>query len=753
MDAVAEKLDEIWDKSEKTTMNVGQIKDAKMRDLIDKRYDRTTYGNAYRLLRIFRHLKLDYVFHKARVLTAKLMATRGDITTIYGYIYAIWLPDTDDKFEINYLCYGPTYRSMDGEWRPRFVPVQYFEDSIASNQKQFEIAEKYILERLTMEDLDIHIDLYVHDEFKAKRSFMRAINESRLPIKMLTAAWICDAKYMSERPIHTNKSYTEVIIGPHDDEIMKSMNMDKIQTDLEYTKLQSDNIIGEYYGSFGVGQKIFPLSLREITRREDINFPVWREIYISELASNCVLNYLSPSFPASSNWFYIQHNELSLFDNDTMHVKFNHSRIAGNITEQLKRIDKLNYRKHEPVSDKFLKLSRSIESSIILSDSELRLSDLALCLTNENVGKTFATIVSMIANDEELIPKYTPIDTNIPTYKTKSISELRNVFANPDIFKKHIFELLYGLLCIHSRIKIMHGDPHMNNITIKNEIFVKPVPTLAHTVYIIDTVPYIVPFTGLTSSFIDFSRGLIGDRERIEHEFGQRFAEIFFRDQNGRILGLLYQHFPSIVSRFRTEIESNLLMNFALMFKIITAIDIYSLFSNMLYMIELSEMFSPGDKKSKHVESHPDNIKLLKNIVEDAEQFILLNIESICKGQIKKQSEIEWPASMITKKYFESLTKFEFKDNDHVINIYSVNNPITYDIGDIDNMGPFLSTTAIEEAAKSVGVDLVAIESGPLELWKKYKKYDETDTVSHMIDQIEEQERKDLQFEPWMLLM
>src|SRR5690606_14745533 len=110
----------------------------------------------------------------------------------YGYIYATW--EEDDQFKIDYVCYGPTYRSMDGEYRGRFTPLSKFEYSVKKNIKQFEIAEKYILERISNEDLDIHVDLHVHAEFPNKREFMRVINESRLPIKLLTAAWICDAK-------------------------------------------------------------------------------------------------------------------------------------------------------------------------------------------------------------------------------------------------------------------------------------------------------------------------------------------------------------------------------------------------------------------------------------------------------------------------------------------------------------------------------------------------------------------------------
>lgn len=757
MDKIFEKLEERWTLEEISLMNVDQIKNEKLRKTISKSHARTSFGNAYRLIRVFRPMKLDYVFHKARILTAKLMATRGNVTCIYGYIYAIWLPDTKDKFEINYVCFGPTYRSMDGEYRNRIMPVEYFNQSVTENIKQFEIAEQYMLDRISNEDLDLHIDPYVHDEFKNKKGFINAINESRLPIKMLTAAWICDALDMKLHPGHVNKSYPEVIVGPYDSDVLNSMKLDKIQTDLTYIRDDpGGSEADKYTGSFAMGQKIFPLGLREITRREDINFSTWREIYISELASNCVVNYLSPSFPASSNWFYIQHNEPNLFDNETMHVKFNHSTIAGNIAEQLKHIDKLNYRRHEPINDKFFKLSRSIESSILLSDSELRLSDLALCLTNEYVGKTFATIVHMIATKEELTPPYMPTmgDTVPKLLKTDTHAQLKYVFSDHLVFTKHIFELIYGMLCIHRQVKIIHGDPHMNNVTIKNEVYTKQSLANHYVCYIVDGVPYVTPYTGLTSSFIDFSRGLIGDKERIIREFGPRFAEIFFRDQNGRILGLLYQQFPELVSKYRIEIESNLVLNFPLMFKIITAIDLYSVCQNMLYMIELSELFQSDKSSHKgHVISHPDNIKLMKSLSDEAEKIVIDGIERICKGQIKRQTDIEWPAVTLISKYFTSLTEINLKESDIIINIFSASNPIKYDIGDFDNMGPFLSHDTVQEAATAAGVNLIDLAESTLEKWKKYKKYDETDTVSHMIHQIEEQEQQNLKFEPWMLLM
>ena len=115
-----------------------------------------------------------------------------------------------------------------------------------------------------------------------------------------------------------------------------------------------------------MGQKFIPLTIAEVlpSRREDINFASWRELYLNMIASNLVLNFVCPSFPLINSWFYIQNTRASIFDNLAMHDRYKHSDIAREITNQVRAADMMNYiegdKNRGPINNRFLRLSSEI---------------------------------------------------------------------------------------------------------------------------------------------------------------------------------------------------------------------------------------------------------------------------------------------------------------------------------------------------------------------------------------------------------
>jgi hypothetical protein len=71
---------------------------------------------------------------------------------VYSYIY------TDNNDEFKYFCYGPTFRSQDGEYRGRFLPFAQLEKIEKKFEKQLEQIEELIVEKMRNRELEFHAD-------------------------------------------------------------------------------------------------------------------------------------------------------------------------------------------------------------------------------------------------------------------------------------------------------------------------------------------------------------------------------------------------------------------------------------------------------------------------------------------------------------------------------------------------------------------------------------------------------------------
>lgn len=57
--------------------------------------------------------------------------------------------------------------------------------------------------------------------------------------------------------------------------------------------------------SQNISQKLYPTTLGQITRIGDINYPVWRDIFVSTMLTDIVINGISPHFLICGGWTYI----------------------------------------------------------------------------------------------------------------------------------------------------------------------------------------------------------------------------------------------------------------------------------------------------------------------------------------------------------------------------------------------------------------------------------------------------------------
>jgi hypothetical protein len=254
------------------------------------------------------------------------------------------------------------------------------------------------------------------------------------------------------------------------------------------------------------------------------------------------------------------------------------------------------------------------------------------------------------------------------------------------------------------------------------------------------------PHYGLFGTIIDFSRAILGDYKKIEHEFSERFAELYFKEQRIRVMYMIYHYFPKLMSKYQDKIEALLISSYPLMFKILTAVDTYVIMGNIGAMFSIDDAFTHG-----RIKIAPGAIKLLAKLADQAEHSVITNVQAAIEGRITLPDDIEWPNLEILQRNFTDykITPAKMKDPSiTLVDIFNSNNDIVYDIDDYDSWGPLLSLEKEIELRRKYKQEI----HGGIKRWLEYKATDESAVIDSLTSKYEQQEREVLQFESWMLL-
>jgi hypothetical protein len=719
-------------------LNLGKYPELK--ELISASPSIQTLSTKNRIITNVQMLKHTYLHSKVNNICTCFRVTSAGTSSVYAYLYSHYDPkNTKSTVTHQYFCCGGAFKSQDGEYRNAVLPWSRLGELWSLFGPVFDRVEKMVIDKIENNSITLQADFFYPSSFtESEKSFEDSINELRLAIKFYIICWLRDFTYSHTNTVenHINPAYKSIIYKIGDLPIYEAL-IDEFKTEKIHAVV---NRVTQYFKDLdktyvitelGCGQKIFPMTSFEAIKIDDINFSIWREIYISNLCSNLVLNFVSPSFPFINNWFFIENAHSGLFDNPSMHDKYRHSEIAQTISSQLRDSDKYNYvdrmRDHGPINSRFMRLSKKIQRSIIYADSAIKLTDLAVCVTSENVGKTFHDIPAIVAN--------------MPTYGYNKI------FTDIDVWSRHIFEFLYSFYCMNTKIKILHGDLHMNNVTLYKLYNISQHTNIRNpsVIYILRDTIYRFPHYGIYSCIIDFSRSVLGDRVRVIEEYGEKYADMYFKEQKLRMMRLMFTYFSKFMERNHSEVSKIMDNNFDLAFKLLTAIDPYVICMNITSLLTYSEYVRNG-----YIKLHPDAIKLTTKIMNIAESIILDNFKRAINGEIKSTDDIEWPNFTLIKKYFE---RYEFSDiakikpdTYNIMDLFNENNKIQYEIEDYDTWGPLLSLDHEAKLYKKYGVSIQDLSE-----WMAFRNSDESSDIERLLDRYEQQEQDVINIEQWML--
>ena len=727
------------------------------------------YSSRKRFTTNIQKLKYSFLFKKSNMICTTFIIGRNEISTNYAYLYSEVDTENPKKYEHKYVSLSSTFKSQDGEYRYRFnqlINVEAAKEQILG-QDAYDLIEDAMIKKLEKGIITLRAAFYYPKIFIGDyKNFEEDVNSGRFAIKFLSLLWLADFQDMFNNQMqnHMIEKYKKIMYHPAEDgplyEKIKKIKgaeeieffcdvLKKIVPDISLYRRYREKCTSVNYLS--TGQKIFPIAQKEVYCINNILYPVWREIYISGLCSNIVANFIAPCFPITNNWFFIQNINKDIFDNEAQHEKFINSKIAKEISRSLGDVKKETFIKKttQPINYKFKKLGDKIASSVAYTENHLVLSDLALCLQMEHAGRTIKDVFQIsIERQKGNNPKKpeeqqswnhraTPEEqqgwNHRPTESFAFLSDIR-------ICRKIIFDYIYGFYCLNSRLNIAHGDLHLNNGTIYKlyEFDLDksiPVPGPKSLYFINEKEAYLLDHDGSFGIIIDLSRGVVANRSSLRQTFGPAFTESFIKDQNDRILRVLFRYFGEFVTKFKDQLLAKLLDAPDLFFKVFSIIDTFALARNLSTLFEIER---------GNIKIPEEIIQFMMKLSSAAELKLINGLEKIVQGIVTKQEDIEWPNLDILRLFYEEnlldFSKEYDKSKVTVCDVFNAAAPMNTDMKEYKTWPNILKFDKEYEILKKYGM---TPQAKNFEEWKAFFGYDE----SNMINIIKEKYRPDQQIE------
>lgn len=508
--------------------------------------------------------------------------------TTYAFLYSKPSLQYDDisKSKDIYICIGPSLLSSDGEYRSKFIDIKTFNELKLVYNKLWNRVENYLINK---PGVTFTQDFYFPKPFIYHKEYKKNVDNNRYAINLYIISWLSQGilKYLKLQNKHIDSMYNINMFDTTDDIFIKGL-VDEYK--ITYLKL--------FY--MNAGQMLFKWD-KNITKYK---IPVLPHAYTGQkiipIQNNDSININNIKINAYRE-LYISKKVSDLVINNICNgfsVFYTWFKI-NNIDKKL-----FNNTNIWKAFNKKNKLN-------------------AITLINEHVGRTI--------NDIENL------------YKSKTYKKTNTLLFNHlETFNTYIFNIIYSLYCLNSKLNIIHGDLHLNNTTMHQikkkylyDIFPKYIKTPEidrHLLYIIDGDIFIQKNKHKIGTIIDFSRSFIIPEEK-EHY-------LYFKDiQSKRILNYYENLFPTFIKKYKKQLMFKLDNEFKCVYKIFTAIDVYMHTNELIKYINYHKLdyikpvmdllINVKDKSKYHLTNNMKIILLEKNT--DINNIIFPNYDIIMK--------------------------------------------------------------------------------------------------------------------------
>jgi hypothetical protein len=476
---------------------------------------------------------VNVLIHKVRTWCVVLHVQKKGVKrhTNYGYIYGKLINKTVPVF----CTLGPDMESSDGEYRNKFNTIANLMATKTSFIDLYDDIEEYVSNRTGVTYTQ---DYYIPPSHVGYKEVQKTIRASRLVNDIMTLAWFSAAfqTYLKILPSHTNTSYKLNMSDKSDNRFLKELSkrhgadtlVDMFNSMKYLTRSNAGN-----HTNYGVGvscgQKIIPITNKGVQSIGDTSIPVWSEINILRRVTDLYLNNITSGIGAFHEWFFIYGANRHLFDNDT-------ARTLDNSDDDTVIINSLiGLAKHG--------------SEVKYADNN-NMSDIGVCLVMECTGRTVYNIADLMNS-----PEYAKNTGSLYSCKARSA--------------KHVFEVVYTLMCMYGKLGIIHGDLHLNNVTMKKSVSVdEPSEGKRHELYIIDGDVFAWRTASRNSVIIDFSRSMMIPPD-------SDMSATLLEQYGDNILNYYKILLPQFYSDNRETLETAVVDQFNLVYKVFAAVDMY----------------------------------------------------------------------------------------------------------------------------------------------------------------------------------
>lgn len=574
-------------------------------------------------------------YSATRIFEGETPDTHEHVTAIYGFVHIQVVADEKHVYVCpKYMCAGPTFTSMDGEYRKRFIPFGQLLEAREKFPDIWKEAEAVVLSKLVgtfdeddeytdhgciqvkgggelaRGDTTLHADVVLSpDHAEYTKVLQTWADESRMAIHLFVAAWILDGfklfRNLMENHVHIE--YRAMLYDKEDDafffekhttgELFGKLNNCMLLLDqVKIYDFTSVNVSDE----LACGQKITPLTIQEVMTN-DVALGIWKEIIVGRMCANLVLNGCAPGFPITGGWFFLQNVDRRIFDNEAMHERFVVTESMGKINEMLRTARDEVWHEGNAGSADLDSLAKQINEALRFSSSYITTTDVALVAVTQWVGWTVRDYPRLVKMASEK--------------KLRSDWSTTNMFSVSGLFVKFLFDYVYSFHAMNIQLRALHGDIHLNNVTIHRFGRIsRPDPEGPHgekyltgghrrpvAVYLVSEEPtgtgdadgtigggtdgtggggaapaaYVFESYMMVGALIDFSRAIIADLDSVRHVLPDALPDIEFaqRRQEALLFRLLHRCAPEMVDGHEARVRALIIENFALMHKIACAAD------------------------------------------------------------------------------------------------------------------------------------------------------------------------------------
>jgi len=628
-----------------------------------------------------------------------LIATMGRESVCYAYVY--WLSGADDTKSPAYICFGHTFGSQDGEYRAQFIEFSRFVEICEITAPLLACFEDAVGEMLTEGRLTVE---FLTAPANTPEDTVRVVKDRRIALLALALTIGVDLRYstMGIMPPHTDAKYIALLELFHREYPTLSDDSTKLW---KGSQLLQVAIKGDV-GYVPRGQKMVPMSVREVLQPANCNYAAWRELAITQLAGDFTTNLISPSFAMYGGTAYLEDAPTDIFSNPAMEGRYQRGAAAEKIIGVVREA-----RRRAITAEggfRFSELAARLYDDVEYAQGFLLMSKVVMLHTVEHVHRTLLAMPAFIRRSGA------PASTEL-------------MFTVPSRAVGHIFELAYAAHCLHTKLGVAHTDLHANNMTAY--MWNSQPPNSHHTNPVtffvagprgeIDTFAF--DTDGISCCIIDFSRAILGPGFRPHLEAGRtpQYATNIYRDQINRVLRAFHRYAPDFVAKHQGFLKSAIIGRFDEVFPVLCAVDFVAIGTT------LGAIFAAAAAAEDPMARR--QLVVAKEAVTAAKMLETIGREALITGLhgLLSNSKLssEFPGHAILHKIFADWTfpvraarEPEWARTAELVDAYNYNNDMKYTGADYARFPPWSRLEKVIPHLSGVPLDIVFPHQGKLML-------------------------------------